>query len=105
MQSQSIDITSASAPAPVAGGCGCSCGQSDTADVVLDVHVLPRPIRHAAVLGALNAIEVGRALVLVSPHEPLRMLAQIAAAHPDAFAVSYLEQGPDAWRIRLERTA
>jgi len=105
MQSQSIDITASAVPVSApATGCGCSCGQ-DTADVVLDIHSLPRPIRHAAVLGALGAIAVGRALVLVSPHEPVRMLAQIADANPDAFDVSYLEQGPDTWQIRLERVA
>jgi len=106
MQSQSIEIAAIGAPAQATGGgCGCSCGQADTADVVLDVHTLPRPIRHAAVLGALGAIAVGRALVLVSPHEPVRLLAQIVAANPDAFVVSYLEQGPDAWQARLERIA
>jgi len=70
-----------------------------------DVHSLPKPIRHAAVLGAMSAIGADQAIVLVAPHDPVRMLTQIAEAYPDAFDVTYLQSGPDVWAPRLARRA
>ena len=40
---------------------------------------------------------------LVAPHNPLPLLAQIEQREPGAFAVEYLEEGPEAWTLRLTR--
>ena len=42
-------------------------------------------------------------MVLVAPHDPLPLLAQISARSGDAVEVSYLQRGPEAWRLRLHR--
>ena len=41
--------------------------------------------------------------MLVAPHNPLPLLAQIEEHNGDAIAVSYLQEGPDAWKLKLER--
>jgi uncharacterized protein (DUF2249 family) len=38
-------------------------------------------------------------MVLVAPHDPLPLLAQIESRSPGLFSVDYLERGPEAWRI------
>ncbi|MFG3494851.1 DUF2249 domain-containing protein [Streptomyces sp. NPDC047928] len=86
------------------GGCGgaCGCGGSDDADVPeLDVREVPHSLRHATVFGAIAAVPSGRAMVLVAPHDPLPLLAQIEDRHPGVFAVEYLQRGPEAWRLLL----
>ncbi|UNX54593.1 DUF2249 domain-containing protein [Georgenia sp. TF02-10] len=83
---------------------GCTCGQ-DAGIPVLDVRPVPHAIRHATVFGALGAIAPGFALDLVAPHNPLPLLAQIEQREPGAFTVEYLEEGPEAWRLRLTRAA
>ncbi|MFE6280945.1 DUF2249 domain-containing protein [Streptomyces sp. NPDC057877] len=86
------------------GGCGgsCGCGGSDDTDVPeLDVRGVPHSLRHATVFGAVAAVPSGQAMVLVAPHDPLPLLAQIEDRHPGAFAVEYLERGPEAWRLLL----
>ncbi|MFF5185816.1 DUF2249 domain-containing protein [Streptomyces sp. NPDC000345] len=86
------------------GGCGgaCGCGGSDETDVPeLDVRDVPHSLRHATVFGAIAAVPSGRAMVLVAPHDPLPLLGQIEDRHPGAFAVEYLERGPQAWRLLL----
>lgn len=86
------------------GGCGgtCGCGGSDdTAAPELDVRNVPHALRHATVFGALAAVPRGRAMVLVAPHDPLPLLAQIEDRHPGAFTTEYLERGPEAWRLLL----
>lgn len=85
------------------GGCGeCGCGAAEErAEPELDVRAVPHALRHATVFGALDAVPAGTAMVLVAPHDPVPLLAQIEQRNPGAFTVEYLERGPEAWRLRL----
>jgi uncharacterized protein (DUF2249 family) len=85
-----------------AGG-GCTCGEHDEQLPELDARVIPHAIRHGAIFGALGAVKPGKGMVLVAPHDPLPLLAQLAAREGDAVEVSYLQRGPEAWRLRLHR--
>ncbi|MEX2548985.1 MAG: DUF2249 domain-containing protein [Nitriliruptoraceae bacterium] len=71
----------------------------------LDARAVPHAIRHATVFGALGALSPGAGLILVAPHDPLPLLAQIEERWPNTFAVSYRERGPEAWRLLLLRNA
>ncbi|GAA3813645.1 DUF2249 domain-containing protein [Cellulomonas soli] len=79
----------------------CDCGGHDEADPVLDVRTIPHAIRHATVFGAYGAIPAGGSLVLVAPHAPLPLIAQLEAREP--VTVTWLEEGPEAWTVRLTR--
>jgi uncharacterized protein (DUF2249 family) len=89
------------------GGCGgeCGCGHQDPAGVLpeLDARAVPHAIRHATIFGALDSVEAGGGMVLVAPHDPLPLLAQLEQRSPGLFSVDYLESGPEAWRIRFVR--
>jgi uncharacterized protein (DUF2249 family) len=86
------------------GGHQCSCGEVDTAGYPeLDARAVPHAIRHATIFGALEAVGLGAGLVLVAPHDPLPLLAQIEQRNPGVFEVSYLERGPEAWRLLFTR--
>jgi uncharacterized protein (DUF2249 family) len=88
------------------GGCGghCSCGEVDEAGYPeLDARAVPHAIRHATIFGALDVVAPGGGMVLVAPHDPLPLLAQLEQRAPQQFDVSYLERGPEAWRIQLVR--
>ena len=90
-------------------GCGssdhsCTCGESDVAGYPeLDARVVPHAIRHATIFGALDAVHPGGGLILVAPHDPLPLLAQLERRAPGAFQVSYVERGPEAWRLAIVR--
>lgn len=82
----------------------CSCGQQDDgAEPELDARSIPHAIRHATIFGALDTVEPGGALVLLAPHDPVPLLAQLERRSPGAFAVEYLERGPEVWRLRFVR--
>jgi uncharacterized protein (DUF2249 family) len=84
---------------------GCTCSETAAgADPVLDARTIPPAIRHAAIFGALDSLAGGSALVLVAPHDPRPMLDQAFDRYGEALSVEYLERGPEAWRIRLQRT-
>jgi uncharacterized protein (DUF2249 family) len=98
--------TSLEAAEPSSGGCGCGgCGCGQAAEPELNLRALPRQIRHGAVLGALASLRLGDALVLVAPHEPGRLLAQVDATFPELFEVSLTEVSPEEFRARLVRVA
>lgn len=92
-----------------AGGCGghtCGCGEKDPEGLPeLDARTIPHAIRHATIFGALETVRPGSGLILVAPHDPLPLLAQIGDRWPGAFAIDYLESGPEAWRLTLVRSA
>lgn len=70
---------------------------------VLDATVIPHAVRHATIFGALDAVEEGGGLVLVAPHDPLPLLAQIEGRHPGRFTVEYLRRGPETWHLAFTR--
>lgn len=89
---------------PAGGHRGCACGESDAVgSPELDARAVPHAIRHATVFGALDGVPPGEGLVLIAPHDPLPLLAQLERRSPGVFAVEYLQQGPEEWRLHLVR--
>lgn len=84
----------------VTGGAALAGGKSDPE---LDARIIPHAIRHGAVIGAFSQVRQGRAMVLIAPHNPLPLLGQLTEIEGDALEVTYLQQGPDVWRLRLAR--
>lgn len=88
-------------------GCGgeCTCGHEDSLDSLpeLDARLVPHAIRHATIFGALDSVATGSGMVLVAPHNPLPLLQQLEARVPGRFSISYLERGPEAWKIQFLR--
>lgn len=83
----------------------CRCSEIDLSGVPeFDARPVAHAIRHATVFGALDAVPAGSALVLVAPHEPVPLLAQLQRRQPDVFSIEYLQRGPDVWRLLLTRT-
>ncbi len=87
----------------LAGQSSCGCGGHDEALPELDARIIPHAIRHGAILGALAQVRPGAAMVLIAPHDPVPLLAQIRDREGDAVEISYIERGPQAWRLRLGR--
>jgi uncharacterized protein (DUF2249 family) len=87
-----------------AGGHSCGCGEVDGPGYPeLDARAVPHAIRHATIFGALDAVGPGGGMVLVAPHDPLPLIGPIEQRSPGEFTISYLERGPEAWRLQLVR--
>lgn len=87
-------------------GGSCGCGEEDSGELPeLDARQVPHAIRHATIFGALDAVRPGGGLVLVAPHDPLPLLAQLEQRAPGEFSIEYLERGPEKWRLALVRSA
>lgn len=96
-----IDIALASSTSRK-GGCGCGCGESAAAPELL-ASSLPKIIRHGAIIGGLTSMKSGQSLVLVVNHDPLPLLTQLNRTAPDAFELTYLERGPETFRLQFTK--
>lgn len=91
---------------PLAGSHTCACGDAHSHELPeLDARAIPHAIRHASIFGALDSVTSGGGLVLVAPHDPLPLLDQARARYGDAFQVTYLQRGPEAWKLQFLRVS
>jgi uncharacterized protein (DUF2249 family) len=91
------------APAAPESRGGCACGGHDQPEPVLDARTLPQAVRHGAVIGAFDSIPPGGSMILVAPHAPVPLLAQLAQRAP--IDVETLVDGPTEWHVRITRRA
>lgn len=88
------------------GGHSCGCQETDGPGFPeLDARGVPHAIRHATIFGALDSVPSGGGLVLLAPHDPLPLLAQVEERYDRTFTWDYVERGPETWRVVLTRSA
>ncbi len=71
----------------------------------LDVRSVPPPQRHPLIFQTFEALRPGEAFILVNDHDPKPLYYQFQYERPGQFAWTYLEQGPEVWRVRIGRVA
>ena len=74
-------------------------------DTVVDVRLLPPGTCRVHIENAFEALSVGAAVELHVPHDPAPLRGRFAVERPGQSTWTYLEQGPELWRVRVERTA
>lgn len=70
---------------------------------ILDVREMVPKERHPQIFNTFKALGPGEAFVLVNDHDPRPLLYQFQNEHEGEFEWWPLEQGPQAWRIRIAR--
>ncbi|MEO6827181.1 MAG: DUF2249 domain-containing protein [Microbacteriaceae bacterium] len=103
MTAEPIDLKQPAATPVHEDGTACTCGESSPSTLVLDTRQIPHAIRHATIFGALDALAVGISLDIVASHMPAPLLAQLEQRNPGAFLSTVIDNGPEAWKIRLTR--
>jgi len=61
-----------------------------------DTRGIAKRFRHAAIFGALDALNPGERMRFVNDHNPIPLLQQMQARYGAAVDIQYLENGPDA---------
>lgn len=69
----------------------------------IDVRLVPPPERHPRIFGMLNALAPGAAMLITSDHDPRPLHYHLETNFSGLFGWEYLEQGPDVWRVEIER--
>jgi len=72
-------------------------------DGVLDVCALPCSIKHGLIIRTCLNLPVGGQFILLNSHHPQKLLNQLAAEWPAAFAWEVLVNLPEECRVRITK--
>lgn len=79
----------------------------DTDNVVVnefDIRPFAPAERHDMVFNAFDKLKAGEAFVFTNDHDPKPLYYQIEAESRHPFAWTYLEMGPDEWKVKVAKT-
>lgn len=71
---------------------------------VVDVRQIDPRHRHLVVLQLFEHLPAGGTLQLIADHDPKPLRFQLETKYPAQCVWSYLEEGPDVWRVGLQNT-
>jgi uncharacterized protein (DUF2249 family) len=69
----------------------------------IDVRSLIPMQRHQKIFELVGQLAPGRGFVLINDHDPKPLYYQLEAEHPGQFSWTYLESGPEVWRVEIAR--
>ncbi len=69
----------------------------------IDVRTIAPRERHSLIFSTFDALSTGQALELVNDHDPRPLYYQFNDRAPGEFEWTYLEQGPQTWRVTITR--
>jgi uncharacterized protein (DUF2249 family) len=72
---------------------------------ILNLPEIDQRHRHTVIFQLFEHLPPDRSLQLVSDHDPRLLRGQLEMKHGARCQWTYLEQGPDIWRVRLRRSA
>ncbi len=70
----------------------------------LDVRTLVPMQRHATIFEHVDELAPGASFILVNDHDPKPLYYQMEAEFPGRFSWTYLERGPEVWRVEIGKT-
>ena len=76
-----------------------------TASSTIDVRAINPRERHALIFGRFDALAPGQLLQLVNDHDPRPLRYQFDSRSPGQFEWTYLQAGPDLWRVQIAKRA
>ncbi|MBF0373855.1 MAG: DUF2249 domain-containing protein [Alphaproteobacteria bacterium] len=74
-------------------------------DINIDARTIEPHDRHRTILAAFDGLALGGALILAADHDPRPLFHQMNSLRRDELDWTYLETGPDTWRVRIGRIA
>ena len=69
----------------------------------IDVREIAPRHRHALIFEGFDALKAGEALELVNDHDPAPLRHHFEDRSPGSFDWSYLQAGPEVWRVRIAK--
>jgi uncharacterized protein (DUF2249 family) len=71
----------------------------------VDLRSLVPMKRHQLIFQLVDELAPGGSFVFVNDHDPKPLYYQLEAEHPRQYSWTYLEQGPEVWRVEIGRLA
>ena len=70
---------------------------------VMDVRPIPCSIKHGLILKTWRDLAVGDYFILLNDHDPVPLRYQFMAEFPGMIHWEYLEQGPEDFRVKIQK--
>jgi uncharacterized protein (DUF2249 family) len=71
--------------------------------IELDVRVIPPRDKHPTIFRTFDSLVSGESMVIVNDHDPRPLRYQLSAERPNTFDWPYEAEGPEVWRVRIDR--
>jgi uncharacterized protein (DUF2249 family) len=75
------------------------------AERIIDVRQISPRVRHTVILQFVDNLAPGQSLQIQNDHDPVLFRRQLEMRSAGLFGWTYLEEGPDIWRVRISRVA
>lgn len=75
----------------------------NTVKTTIDVRSIPPRDRHPLIFTTFDGLQPGESFLLVNDHAPKPLYYQFLHERTDQFNWQYLEEGPEVWRVRIEK--
>ena len=71
----------------------------------IDLRRVAPPARHSLIFSSFSDLLPGQSLELINDHDPQPLNEQFQMRSPGIFSWSYLEKGPQVWRVQIGKNA
>lgn len=71
----------------------------------LDIRAIAAPERHPLIFKTFENLPLGASFELTNDHDPQPLQNQLLARYGDEFTWSYLENGPEVWKVQIGKSA
>ncbi|WP_116652581.1 DUF2249 domain-containing protein [Pelagibacterium sediminicola] len=71
----------------------------------IDVRTIMPRERHPKIFSLVDGLAPGTSLLLINDHDPKPLHYQLEAEHPGKYSWTYVEQGPEVWRVEIGKPA
>lgn len=75
----------------------------DMQTIELDVRVIAPREKHPTIFSTFDNLVSGQSMVIINDHDPRPLRYQLSAERPEMFEWTYQEEGPEVWRVRIDR--
>jgi regulator of cell morphogenesis and NO signaling len=69
----------------------------------LFVPELQPALKHPTIFGKFDSLKQGQSFVIINDHDPKPLYYQLLAERGNIFSWNYLEQGPEVWRVHIQK--
>ncbi|WP_059170906.1 DUF2249 domain-containing protein [Bacillus sp. FJAT-27445] len=70
---------------------------------IVNVPDYPPREKHPTIFNAFDSLENGETMQIINDHDPRPLLYQFMMERPEAFEWEYLEEGPETWKVAIQK--
>ncbi len=71
--------------------------------VELDVRIIPPRDKHPRIFQTFDSLNPGEILLIINDHDPRPLKYQFEFERPGKYGWTYLEEGPEVWKVEIAR--